>query len=166
MSDPAFQLRIRADKTGPEPAPGQPWPMLGVEIVGGPPAKVNLPTSFLRRHRNASWLRVEGSKVVERPSRPDPGVEGGSTVVTDEHRLPADDLQPPHVFEHLDRIIFDTLDGEVVYKVDRQPDKYATNAEGVVTNDNAKVTPELYAEGRTQVDHFYGLSLVSTGKES
>ena len=164
MSDPAFQVRIRADKTGPMPAPGQPWPALGLEILGDPPKRVSLPVSFVRRNITAGWVRSEGSKVVERPSRPEPGTKNGSTVVTDAHRLPAQDMPNPHVFEHLDRIIIDTLNhGEVVYAVERQPDKYATNTNGKVVDDNAKVTPELYAEGRTSVENFYICSLVSTG---
>lgn len=171
MSDPAFQVRIRADKSGPEPVRNErgeyvhPWPAAGLEIIGDPPKHVGFSTAFVRRNVALGFIRTEGSRIVERPSRPEPGVKGGSTVVTDAHRLPAPDMPNPHVFEHLGRIILITLNhGEVVYSVDRQPDKYATNTKGVVTDDQAKVTAELYAEGRTSVLTDYVCTLVS--KES
>ncbi len=152
MSRPALTLRIRADKSGPKPAEGQPWPLLGVELHDLPDDEVLLPTSFVVRHLGAPWFQVHEIGVVERPSRPGPGVdENGSTVVVDEHRLPAEGLQAPHVFRHIERFVIDTLNlGVVTLEVTRQPDKYVDS-----DDPTEQVTPEVYAEGRTRVDHFY-----------
>ena len=157
-----FDIRIRADKTGPEPAEGQPWPCAGVEIVGGVPDEITFPTSFIRRHQNAEWLEIVGDGWVERPSRPNPDEKGGVLVVANSHRSP--DGPQPHMFMHVERFIFDTLNhGRVEYRVVANPDKYADYDEATYPDRIKKfkadaattVTPEMYAAGATRVDHFY-----------
>lgn len=147
----SLTFHIRADKTGPAPVEGMPWPTRGVELHGDLDGEVTIPTSFVRRHQLAEWLEIEDLGIVERPSRPDPGAQKGSTVVKPEHRLPVDGLPQPHVFRHVKKFVIHTLNrGDVTLRVVGQPDKYVDS-----DDPTEKVTPEIYAEGRTRVDHFY-----------
>lgn len=149
-----FAVRIRADKSGPEPAEGQPWPLLGVELPDPLPKGMLLPVSFVQRHSAAPWLDVVGADWVERPSRPGPAKKDGSAAVAPEHRNPQDG-PPPHTFMHADRFVFHTLNhGDVTYVVTQQPDKYLDKGKGKEKPD-AKVTVEDYEAGHTRVDHFY-----------
>src|SRR4051794_24032690 len=112
---PALTFRIRADKSGPKPAEDQPWPVRGVEVEGDLSGDVMLPTSFVERHRDASWLEVHNIGVVERPALPDPGVDDtGSTIVTESHRLPRPGQSAPHVFRHVEKLVIDTLNLGVI----------------------------------------------------
>lgn len=157
-----FDIRVLADKTGPRPAEGQPWPCAGVEILGDPPDEVTLPMSFIRRHMDAPWLEVVGAEWVERPSRPGPTQHGGVLAVAPSHRSP--DGPAPHMFMQAERFIFDTVNhGRIEYRVVAQPDKYADYEEASYpdkikkfkANAKTKVTPEMYAAGATRVDNFY-----------
>lgn len=145
-------FRIRADKTGPQPAEGEAWPCAGIEVHGDLDGDVSLPTSFIERHLGSDWLEVDEIGAVERPSRPSPAIsESGSTEVAVNHRLPASHMPPPHVFRHVDRFVLHTLNlGDVTLRVTHQPDKYVDS-----DNPSDQVTPELYAAGRTRVDNFY-----------
>lgn len=153
----ALRFRVRADKTGPAPAPGEPWPCVGVEIDGDfADGQIDLPATWVERWIGADWLEVSTIGVVERPSRPDPAVDdNGSTAVPDEHRLPVDGMPAPHVFRHAEKIVIHTLNcGDVVLKVVHQPDKYVDS-----DDPTEQVTPEVYAEGRTRVEAFYGCEI-------
>lgn len=152
----ALTFRIRADKSGPAPAGGEPWPVRGVEIEGDLTGEVLLPTSFVERHRDAAWLVAYDIGIVERPSLPDPDVDdSGSLVVAEAHRMPSPGQPAPHVFRHVDKFVIDTLNlGEVILRVVNQPDKYVDS-----DDPTEKVTLEAYAEGRTRVDHFYVCTL-------
>lgn len=153
---PALTFRIRADKTGPNPAEGDPWPLRGVEIEGDLSGEVLLPTSFVERHHAADWLEVHDIGIVERPALPEPGVhEDGSTIVTPAHRLPMPGQAAPHVFRHVEKFVIHTLNlGDITLRVVAQPDKYVDS-----DDPTEQVTPEVYAEGRTRVDHFYVCTL-------
>lgn len=145
-----FDIRIRADKSGPEPEAGQPWPCAGVEITSDLHTEVNLPTSFIARHLNAPWLEVVGVGWVSRPSRPEPlEVDGVLTVAPSNHHLDGGPL--PHSFMHAEAFVFDTLNhGKVTYRVVHQPDKYVDS-----DDPTERVTREHYDAGNTRVDHFY-----------
>ncbi len=149
-----FDVHIRADKTGPTPEPGQPWPCAGVEIVADElPEQITLPASFVKRYMSAPWFEAVGFGWLERPSRPDPEETDGTLVVAAEHRSP--DGPPPHTFMHAERFIFDTLNhGRVEYRVIAQPDKYLDRGKGK-DKPTARVTRKDYAAGNTRVDHFY-----------
>lgn len=133
-----LQLRKHADRSGDEPEPGQSWPLAGISIVGDePPRETTISTKLVRQARREGWLETIGENVVHRP--------GG----------PADDeWADTHTFIHLDAIVFHTLDGDVRYRVTKQPDKFVEGDDPA-----APVTPEIYAEGNTRVDHFYELEL-------
>jgi hypothetical protein len=143
-----FTIRILADKTGPQPPLGQPWPCNGVEIDGEPPVDLILPTSFIHRHLGASWLKVTNPRQVERPSQPNPKVVKGSAAVAPDHWIAE---VPPHTFRHFDTIEFHTRNhGIVKYRVVQQPDKYVDS-----DDPNEPVTLEQYDAGNTRVDHYY-----------
>ena len=77
-------------------------------------------------------------------------------------------IQPPHSFLHADELVFHTPEGDVTYRVTKQPDKYAADLVQhpkhgpvyEVSNPEKKVTPELYAAGLTDVHWFFELELV------
>lgn len=146
-----FDIRIRADKSGPAPEAGEPWPVAGVEILGDLPDEVSLPTSFVQRHLSAGWLEVVGAGWVERPSRAGAVEgEGGSAAIAPDHRNP-NGGPIPHAFMHVERLIFDTLNhGRVEYVVTHQPDKYVDS-----DDPTEQVTLDHYDAGNTRVDHFY-----------
>lgn len=148
-----LELRIRADKTGPEPAPGVAWPMRGVEIVGDPPTEFEFPARWAKEQAARGWVTLEGLTRVERPSKPNPIDRRGSAGVAPAHRLAKGTLDDPkpHEFLHADYLVLDTLShGVLRYKVVAQPDKYVNS-----DNPAEKVTLKHYAAGNTRVDNFY-----------
>lgn len=147
-----LQIRIRADKTGPEPANGVPWPMAGAEIVGDPPTEFDFATGWVRKEVARGWVSLENPTGVERPSLPEPAEVDGSAAVAAEHLLA--DL-PPHRFVHADVIVLDTVShGVLRYRVTGQPDKYVDS-----DDPTEPVTLEQYAAGNTRVDAFYRCTL-------
>lgn len=127
-------VRKRADKTGPEPAPGQSWPLLGIELED-PPDTCRVPTAWVNKAVAEGWVTLEAPTVVMRPAGP-----GGDPTAN------------VHQFIHADTLVVHTLDGDVRYRVVRQPDKYVAGGA-----DDEPVTAEVYAAGDTQVDHWYEL---------
>ena len=91
-------------------------------------------TTFVQQGIGEGWIEGVGGQLIHRPGGP-----------------PEDLWRVTHTFGHYDRLVLKTLDGDFVYDVIRQPDKYVTG------DDEAKVTPDLYANGETQVDWFYDL---------
>lgn len=137
----ALQIRKLADKSGSRRDDGS-WPALGlVAFEGEAPKSTIVPTTFIERGLAEGWLEAEGGTPVVRPAGPTQDVWTSSHTGT------------PHVFVHYDALTFKTPDGPIRYKVDHQPDKYVDGG-----SDTQKVTKEIYAEGRTRVDHFYGLT--------
>jgi len=120
----------------------EPWPLMGVEVVGDVPAATRVPTRWVARGISEGWLQGIGGNPVVRPAGP---------AQTDWN---SSQTGAPHMFMHYDRIVIKAVTGDVVYRVTHQPDKYV--ADGA---DDASVTPELYAAGETRVDHFYDLVL-------
>lgn len=118
----------------------KPWPLLGMAVIGDPPAACNVSTAFVERGIAGGWIELEGEHIVHRP--------GG----------PADrQWKVTHTFTHADALVLKTVDGDVRYRVVHQPDKYAHHDSA---DDDTPVLPEDYAAGATRVDHFYGLELV------
>lgn len=122
----------------------EPWPLLGLRIEGDAPTRTRVSTRLVTRGIAESWLEGVNGQPVVRPAGPRQDVWNSTQT------------QTPHVFTHYDEIIFRTVDGDVRYRVTHQPDKYL--ADGA---DDDPVTPEDYAAGRTRVDWFYDLELVS-----
>ena len=54
-----LELRKRADKTGPEPPAGEPWPLAGVELVGEAPKSHNFADTFVARAMQDGYLEFE-----------------------------------------------------------------------------------------------------------
>ena len=108
-------VRKRADRTGPEPAAGEAWPLAGVDILD-PPLLAKVPTSFVDRASLEGWVTVEGARVVVKPGGP-----------------PTDPWRPDkvHTFRHLDAFTIHAATGPVRYRVTRQPDKYTAGGDPV-----------------------------------
>jgi len=146
-------IRKHADKSGPQPDDG-PWPLAGVSLVSAPKV-TTISTSLLQQAVGEGWASVEGANAVVRPAGPTQDVWNSTHT------------GQPHVFIHHDRIVFHTLDGDVVYRVTRQPDKYADHGAATYPDqvkafkatDDTQVTPDIYAAGATRVDHFYVIEM-------
>jgi len=116
----------------------EPWPLAGVKILDDPlPDPCMLSTNIVARGEHEGWIELEGKEVVHRPGGP-----------------PDDIWRQTHSLVHADVIVIKGVDGDVRYKVVRQPDKYVDG------DDEAKVTDEIYQAGDTVVDKFYLLKLV------
>ncbi len=121
----------------------EPWPLLGLEVVGEAPATCNPPTSWVERGVREGWLVLEGARPVVRPGGPpdDPMRRDPERAI-------------PHLFMHADVVVLKTVDGDVRYRVVRQPDKYVDDSP-----DDELMTDEHYAAGNSRIDWFYGLEL-------
>lgn len=117
----------------------EPWPLLGVEPVDELPKVCRVSTGYVQKARQEGWAELEGEDVVHRPTGP------------------PDDLwrNGAHTFVQATAVTFHFQSGSVKYKVTHQPDKYVDS-----DNDKDKVTDEIYAAGKTRVDHFYDLERV------
>lgn len=130
----------------------EPWPLLGITLEAAPEL-TTAPTQLVAQGTAEGWLTAEGQRPVVRPAGPTQDI------------LASSHTGQPHIFIHVDRLIFHTLDGDVAYRVVHQPDKYADHGEATYpeqvdpfdADDDTPVTPEIYAAGATRVDHFYGL---------
>lgn len=122
----------------------EPWPLLGVQIVGEAPTRARLSTTLVAQGVAEGWLTGVGGSPVVRPAGRTP-TEWNSTHT-----------RAPHIFMHYDELVIKTIDGQHVrYRVTHQPDKYVADG-----TDDAEVTAEHYAAGNTRVDHFYDVELV------
>jgi hypothetical protein len=132
----------------------KPWPFLGIK-VDNKPKNTRVGVSWVVKGISQGWLTLDGIQLVHRP--------GG----------PADNQwQSTHTFTHAKTLTLHAIDGDIVYNIVHQPDKYAVvdrrtinEAKGFfeeVIDPERKVTPEIYAAGDTRVDHFYDLELVNS----
>lgn len=140
-----LKVRKLADRRGivdPTVPPPLPLPLLGVRIEGETPRECRVPTSWVARGIAEGWIEGVNGRPVVRPAGPTQEVWDSSHT------------GQPHVFTHYDTIVIKCLDGDVRYRVTHQPDKYVDS-----DDPDEPVTPEIYAEGRTRVDHWYGLEL-------
>lgn len=173
-----LEVRILADKTGPEPpkdAQGNllaPWPFKGAKILGDPPAEHDFPVAWVKREVARGWVTLEDARPVERPARPAPDYDedGSAKIAPAHHLLIAEPFMPTkHEFVHASYLVLDTVShGVLRYRVTQQPDKYADNSEydarGRATKENdydneTRVTQEIYENGETRVDAFYRCTL-------
>lgn len=116
------------------PATGQrePWPLLGVQIEGEVPASTTLPTGTVERAREEGWLSLEGERAVVRPAGP------------------ADaPFLKQHTFVHADAIVLHLIDGDVRYRVTRNPDKWHDGPEGT----------DVAGDPTARVEHYFTLEL-------
>jgi hypothetical protein len=91
----------------PETNLHEPWPFLGIQIEGDAPKKCMIPTSFAFKGQAEGWLTLEGLSMAHAPGGP-----------------PEDPWRVTHSFAQADKIILHTVDGDVVYNVVHNPDKY------------------------------------------
>lgn len=130
-----FKLHKIADYDSPPvgAADGKPqWALKGIEHVDDPPQHVIVPVSTIDMGISEGWISREGEKVVHKPGGP----KNNPWAVT-------------HTFTHCDTFTVHTVDGDLVYKVTHQPDKYG--ADGKPTD--AAGDPDA------TVDWFYRASL-------
>lgn len=92
-----------------------PRPLIGVVIEGETPDAAKLPTGWVARGKSEGWIEVEGEEVVHRSAGPPEDPWGG---------------EPAHTFVHYDRIVLKTVDGDVVYEVVENPDKWPEEKDG------------------------------------
>lgn len=118
----------------------EPWPLAGVQFVDEVPEQTAVSTGWLDNAVDEGWARRINERMVRRPSGP--ASQPGATR--------------PHVFVHCDEVVFDTVDGEIRYRVTHQPDKYVADGD-----DETPMTSEHYAAGNSRVDWYYGLELVN-----
>jgi len=138
LIDAADLERILFNPATPE-IEHEPWPFAGLEIVGEAPKRCRVATSWVAAGKAEGWLVVEGERLVGKPGGP-----------------PDDPWRKDkiHNFFHADAIVLKTVDGDVRYRVTRQPDKYDGGPEsGIGSPTDAVGDPE------TSVDWFYDLEL-------
>lgn len=112
----------------------EPWPLLHIEVTD-PPEACRVPTSWVNRAVAEGWLTLHEPVVVTRPGGP-----------------AHDPYGVTHTFIHASGMTLDTVDGDLVYRVVHQPDKYVADGD-----DDTAMTAEHYAAGNSRVDWFYGL---------
>jgi hypothetical protein len=142
----------------PETLQPKPWPLAGIELRNLP-KQTQISQSFAQSGIAEGWLELRDLQLVHRPGGP-----------------PEDPWRVTHTFFHADAVVFKTVNGDVVYKVQRQPDKYAlhgvevlneeTGTERRVVHPTKKVTPEAYANGETEVAWYYILKLEEAPAET
>jgi hypothetical protein len=148
-------LRILADRSGSQGADGA-WPVRGMEFGdrdnrSDPPKRSIVPTSSIQMWRDRGILTTEGSRIVVRPGGP----PENPWKVDAEKGI-------PHMFEHLDRVVFHTMThGDVVYEVVANPDKWPDRKASEGPNG------EQYEEAGFggEVRWYYDLKLVSSEKD-
>jgi heme-degrading monooxygenase HmoA len=86
----------------------EPWPSAGVKVMtdGGPPDKTAVSVKWASMAEFEGWLRLENKRVVHKPGGP-PENPWGLT----------------HTFVQADFMTLHTVDGDVRYRVVRNPDK-------------------------------------------
>jgi hypothetical protein len=132
----------------------KPWPLLGVRIENKP-VRCRVPTTWVTKGIAGGWLTLDGVELAHRPGGP-----------------ASDKWRATHTFTHAQTLTLHTVDGDVVYRITHQPDKYAVTHRTVINeaknlieehiDPEMPVTDEIYAAGDTRVDHFYDLELVNS----
>ena len=102
-----------------------------------------LPATWVEKAAAKGYVTLVNARQVTRPGGPPDNPWLGAIVVT-----PDGIERRNHVFTHADQIVLHTVDGDVLYDVIDQPDKYAAR-DG---DDSAtKVDDARYAAGETDV---------------
>jgi hypothetical protein len=105
LIDPGQVERILFNPATPE-LEHEPWPSAGFAIEGEPPKRCTISTAKVAELRAEGFVEVEGEETVHRPGGP----ASNPWAVT-------------HTFVQVKAIVFRTVDGDVRYRVTRQPDK-------------------------------------------
>jgi hypothetical protein len=58
-----LEIRKRADKTGPAPPDGTPWPLAGVELASTPPKEHALSDVFVAQGLAEGWISLGQGKL-------------------------------------------------------------------------------------------------------
>lgn len=116
----------------------EPWPLAGVEFVGDPPKETTVSTGWVDAGRIDGWIVMEGQRPVVRPGGPS----------EDPYRVDPD-KGIPHTFIHADTIVVKTVQGDVRYRVTRNPDKWHDGPEGT----------DAVGDPNAVVEHYYTLEL-------
>ena len=119
-----FSARLRALHT--------PWPLAGIAIVGDPPEVTTASTTFVSKGIDEGWITLEGERMAHRPGGP----SQKPWAVT-------------HSFTHAEAIVIHTVDGDVRYRVTRNPDKWHDGPDGT----------DAIGDPTAVVEHFYTLAL-------
>jgi hypothetical protein len=106
------------------------WPFAGLEIVGEAPKRTRVAYSWVTSGMAEGWLELEGITPVHKP--------GGPT---------GDPWRVTHTFLHAEALVLKCVDGEVRYRVTRQPDKYGEDGK----------PSSLAGDPTSSVDWFYEL---------
>jgi hypothetical protein len=136
LIDPSQVERILFNPATPE-LEHEPWPLAGLEVDGEPPARTRVGTRWVDGLAAEGLVTFENERVVHKPGGP-----------------PSSPWRVTHTFRHADAIVFKTVNGELRYRVTRQPDKY----DGGPENGTGKPT-EAAGDPETSVDWFYDLEL-------
>lgn len=83
----------------------EPWPLAGVQIAD-PPDETTASTTFINAGVAEDWITLVGSRVHHAPGGP-----------------PADIWRVTHTFVEADRVVFHTVEGDLVYEVVSNPGK-------------------------------------------
>lgn len=128
----------------------EPWPLKGIAIEGDLPEHTAVGVAWVNKGIAEGWLRRDGEETVHH--RPGGPADNPWTIT--------------HSFVHMDKLILDTVDGPVTYKVVWQPDKYVMEVGDDSAEDwqTSPVTAEDYADGNTTVEWSYGLELLEDGR--
>lgn len=138
--DPARLERILVNPATPG-FDHEAWPLAGVELVGEAPKRTRVSTTYIAKGRSEGWIDVEGETIVHKPGGPD-----------------VEPWRVTHTFVHLDTVVFKLADGELRYRVTRQPDKYDGGPEA----GTGKPT-DVAADPETSVEWSYDLELEGGG---
>lgn len=118
----------------------KPWPLAGVQIDGDIPRRARVPTSSIEKWVSEGWCELVGERVVTAPGGPP----------DDPHSR-----EHMHIFRQADEVVLHTVDGDVRYRVTRQPGKYVDpDPDGPTAFEHGKHDPAA-----TRVDWFFDLAL-------
>lgn len=93
----------------------EPWPLLGIAFEGEPPALTSISTTKVAEARKEGWITGDNEQLVTAPGGP-----------------PDDPYRVVHTFVQYDALTFHTVDGDVRYRVTKNPGKYGTGTEAEV----------------------------------
>lgn len=113
-----MQIRIRADKSGPEPERDEdgkllrPWPIASVEIVGEPAVDMEFPAERVTDGVERGYMELVGERpfVYKTPNKVS-GPSGSSGSRT-------------QVVMHADELILHVASGDVTYEIVQNPGPY------------------------------------------
>lgn len=91
----------------------EPWPLAGVTAHGELPERCVVPMSYVERAVGEGWATLTGEKMVHRPGGP-----------------PEQPWRVTHTFRQADELVLHLVEGDVVYRVAENPDKWPERKDG------------------------------------